>query len=279
MSSPEAEHPDDGARAAEHSRVPLGTESTSVDGFYGGRFALIQLRGAGYRSGLDALLLAATLPKDASGRVADLGAGAGAVGFAACCRSPAVTLCLVENQPLMAALSRQALGLPQNAAFSERVVVVEGDLLAGRPARDNLGLSDGALDHVLTNPPFHPHGHRPSPDPLRAAALTAIGPDFLARWVAASSALLRHGGSFAAILRTDAVPAALGACDGRLGAMRLVPVHTRSGEPASRVLMLATKGSRAPFRLLPGIVLRDEGNRPTDLLKAIESGEAELPPR
>ena len=278
MSSPEAENPHGGAGAANHSHTPPDTESTSVDGFYGGRFALIQPRRTGYRSGLDALLLAATLPKDAMGQAADLGAGAGAVGFAACCRNPAITMRLVENEPLMAGLARRALALPQNLAFADRVAIVEGDLLVGRAAREELGLVDGSLDHVLTNPPFHPHGHRPSPDPLRAVAMTATGPDFLARWFTVSAALLRHGGSFAAIFRTDAAPAALGACDGRFGAVRLVPIHTRLGQSASRVLMLAAKGSRAPFCLLPGIVLRDEDNHPTDVLKAIEAGIAELPP-
>ena len=284
MSSPDFGEPDGHPPAGEQpaagvSKFRPANQSTSVDGFYGGRFVLIQPRRAGYRSGLDALLLAATLPRDAAGRAADLGAGAGAVGFAACCRNPAITMRLVENEPVMVDLARRALALPQNFDFADRVAIVEGDLLVGRAAREDLGLADGAFDHVLTNPPFHPHGHRPSPDPLRAVAKTAAGPGFLARWFAVSAALLRHGGSFAAIVRTDAVPVALGACEGRLGAMRLLPVHTRTGEPASRVLMLATKGSRAPFRLLPGIALRDEGNRPTDLLEAIESGDAELPPR
>ena len=55
---------------------------TRIDAFWRGRFALVQPVGQGYRSGLDALLLASTLSTDAKGRLADLGAGAGAVGFA-----------------------------------------------------------------------------------------------------------------------------------------------------------------------------------------------------
>ncbi len=257
---------------------PPEGESTSVNDFYGGGFALIQPRRVGYRSGLDALLLAAALPTDATGLVADLGAGAGAVGLAACCRNRVVTMRLVENQPLMAELARQALALPRNAALAERIAVVEGDLLAGRSAREALGLADGSLDRILTNPPFHPHGHRMSLDPLRAGALTATAPDFLVRWIAASAALLRPGGRFAAILRADALPIALDACENRLGAVRCLPVHTRFGDPASRVLLLANKGSRAPFALLPGLVLRNADNRPTDLLRAIEAGTADLPP-
>lgn len=279
MSSPEPHLPAGRAGAPGTAGAIHADEPTSVDAFYDGRFALVQPRRAGYRSGLDALLVAATLPRDATGRAIDLGAGAGAVGLAACCRNPAVTMRLVESQPLMAALARRTLELPQNVALAGRVAVVEGDLLAGRADRERMGLSDGAFDHVLTNPPFYPDGHRPSPDPLRAGALTVAGPGSLGRWIAVSAALLRHGGSFAAILRTDAVPTVLVACAGRLGAMRLVPVHTRFGEMASRVLLLARKGSSAPFAILPALVLRDAGNRPTDLLKAIETGAAELPPR
>ena len=269
----------DRAAGSDHPESSFEQEPVSLDGFYGGRFTLIQPRKTGYRSGLDALLLAATLVSQDRGRAADLGAGAGAVGFAACCRNAAVTMRLVENQEIMADLARQSLALPRNADFAGRIEVIEGDLLAGRAARETMGLADASFDHVLTNPPFHPHDHRPSPDALRAGALMTAAPDFLARWIGVSAALLAPDGRFAAILRTDALAAVLSACEGRLGALRILPVHTRFGEPAGRVLLLARRGSRAPLSLLPGLVLRDRDNRPTDMLKAVEAGTADLPPR
>ena len=49
--------------------------------------------------------------------------------------------------------------------------------------------------------------------------MSAADGDFLARWVRACAALLGHGGRFATIVRTDALPTLLAACDGRIGAL------------------------------------------------------------
>ena len=42
---------------------------------------------------------------------------------------------------------------------------------------------------------------------------------------------------------------------GRFGGPDILPIHPRAGEPAHRVLLRAAKGSRAPARLLPPLVL------------------------
>ncbi|MCR4269269.1 methyltransferase, partial [Nitratireductor sp. ZSWI3] len=54
----------------------------SVDSFHRDAFRLVQPARGGHRSGIDAMLVAAALPDGFAGAVADLGAGAGAAGFA-----------------------------------------------------------------------------------------------------------------------------------------------------------------------------------------------------
>ncbi|MEF2552400.1 methyltransferase [Aurantimonas sp. A2-1-M11] len=253
-----------------------GEPAVRCDGFYGGRFALLQPQGRGYRSGLDALLLAATLPQGAGGRVADIGSGAGAVGLAAACRSAAAEVTLVENSKVMADLARRSLVLPANRELAARVRVAEVDILAGRAAREGAGLADGAFAHVLTNPPFHPCDHRVSPDPLRAAAMSAADGDFLGRWVRACAALLAHGGHFATIVRTDALPTLLTACEGRIGALRIVAIHSRDAAPAPRLVVLGRKGSRAPLAVLPAHTLHRPAGGLTDFAITIAEGTGDL---
>ena len=53
-----------------------GTES--IDAFHRGGFSLIQPLGRGHRSGVDAMIVAACVPVDLSGTVADFGSGSGA---------------------------------------------------------------------------------------------------------------------------------------------------------------------------------------------------------
>jgi tRNA1(Val) A37 N6-methylase TrmN6 len=247
---------------------------TSVDSFYGGRFHLVQPQGQGFRAGLDALLLAASLPADRGGAAVDLGAGAGAVGFAAVARCPALAVTLVENNPVMARLARQSLALAANAALAPRLGVFEADVLGRRPAREVAGLADGSFATVVTNPPFHPSGGRASPDAMRHAARATTDGEFLAGWIRSGAALLQTGGLFAMIARPDSLAEILAACDRRLGDIRILPVHAYAGAPAMRILLQARKGSRAPLSLLPGLVLHGPDGGLTAEGAGIGRGEA-----
>lgn len=71
-------------------------EESTLDAFHRGAFHLIQPR-RGHRAGMDAMMLAASLPGSFAGRLADLGSGAGAAGLAVATRCPDATVALVEQ--------------------------------------------------------------------------------------------------------------------------------------------------------------------------------------
>jgi len=52
----------------------------------------------------------------------------------------------------------------------------------------------------------------------------------------------------------------LAALAGRFRGAIITPLHPRAGEPATRVLVQAVKGSRAPLQLRAGLVLHGPGN-------------------
>jgi tRNA1(Val) A37 N6-methylase TrmN6 len=56
-----------------------------------------------------------------------------------------------------------------------------------------------------------------------------------------------------------------------------LPVHADAASPAIRVLVRATKGGRAPVRLLAALLLNDEAGRPTAYAERLLAGEAVLP--
>ncbi|MBP0616749.1 tRNA1(Val) (adenine(37)-N6)-methyltransferase [Jiella mangrovi] len=247
-----------------------------LDAFYDGAFAVFQPQGWGYRSGLDALLLAACVPHERAGRIADLGAGSGVVGFAAAHRAPGAAVMLAEAEPVMVELCRSSIDQPQNLKLSSRLSVATIDIGAPRKIREAAGLPDSAFDLVLTNPPFHPANHRRTPDPVRDRALFASADMTLDRWVAVAAALLAPGGRLVTVLRGDLLAGALKALRGGLGGLTILPVHTKEGAPAERVVIAAKKGSRAPLKLLAGIVLNDAAGRPTALCQDISKGTATL---
>ena len=244
----------------------------TVDAFHHGRFHLVQPLGRGHRAGIDAMLLAALVPDDAGGRLADLGAGAGAAGLAAAARVPGIAVTLVERSAEMAACARRTLALPANAALAERVSVLEADVTLSGRARLAAGLDDEVFDHVIMNPPFNDGGDRRPPDELKAAARAMTG-DLFERWIRTAGAIARPGAQLSLIARPQSLGEIAAACGRRFGGIEITPLHPRQGEDAIRILVTAIKGSRARLKLRAPLVLHDgEGHGFSALVDDLNNG-------
>lgn len=231
-----------------------GPQDTTLDLFLDGRLTLEQPARGRHRAGLDAVLLAAAVPDDATGRVIDLGAGVGTAGLAVAARVPGVRVVLVDRDPEVLRLARANAGRAENAAFGDRVAVVEVDLMGRAPAREAV-LPRESADRVICNPPFFAAGEvRASPDAARAQAHVFAG-GTLDDWVRVAAATLVPKGVLTLIFKGDGLGDILAACTGRFGAVSIVPVHPRAGAAAHRLIVTAIKGSRARPAILPGLVL------------------------
>ena len=194
---------------------------------------------SGFRSGLDAVMLAAAVPAQAGQTVLELGAGAGTASLCLLARVPGLALTGVEIDTNLTVL---AIG---NAAANEmRADFACADIFALPPAlkRD--------FDQVFCNPPFHGEG-QVSPNETRATALMDQGR--LEEWLRIGLQRTVSGGFFTAILRADRLNEALAALP-ETGVV-VFPLWPKAGEAAKRVIVQARKSSNAPFTLLPGLVL------------------------
>lgn len=225
--------------------MPFAPEQLTTDAFLGGRLTVRQPK-AGYRAGVDPVLLAAAVPARAGDAVLELGCGVGVASLCLGRRVPGVALAGIEVQADYAALARE------NAeANGIELEVVEGDL-----ARMPTELRARSFDHVIANPPyFRRDAGTPARDAGRETAFGEATP--LAQWIDAGMRRLRPGGRFTLIQRADRLPDLLAAFDGRRVALTLLPVAPRPGREATLVILAAVKGGRAPFRLLPPLVLHD----------------------
>ena len=70
------------------------------------------------------MVLAASVPGDFAGALADFGAGAGAAGLAVLSRVRGATATLVEQSPEMAQFAMRTLGHPANAALASRASIL-----------------------------------------------------------------------------------------------------------------------------------------------------------
>lgn len=234
--------------------------SETLDAFHRGRFHLLQPKGKGHRAGLDAMLLAALVPDDATGRLADFGAGAGAAGFAVASRVEALRIALVERSAQMTQLARRSIALPENRHLADRFELIEADVALTGAERRAAGLADGAFDHVIMNPPFNDHRDRRTPDELRAQAHAMDGPVFT-NWIRTACAIARPGGQLSLIARPQSLMDILSACENRFGGIHLTPVHPRPQEDAVRLLLSAIKGSRARLSLRPPLCVHESSGR------------------
>jgi tRNA1(Val) A37 N6-methylase TrmN6 len=91
----------------------------------------------------------------------------------------------------------------------------------------------------------------------------------LADWIGCGLARLRPRGLLTLIHHTERLGEIFALLEGRAGELRLLPLWPRQDRPAKRVLVRARKGSAAPLRLLPGLVLHREDGGFTDLAEAV----------
>ena len=109
------------------------------------------------------------------------------------------------------------------------------------------------------------------------ARRAAASPGALATWIRTAARLLRPDGTLTLIWRADGLSELSGLLEGAFGAVTVQPVHPKPAAPAIRVLARATKGSRAPSGLLPGLLLNDSDGRPTAEAEAVLRGAEALP--
>jgi tRNA1(Val) A37 N6-methylase TrmN6 len=256
--------------SAELGSAPTA-EGLSEDRWLGGRLVLLQPK-RGHRVGTDAALLVAAAGDARQGRIVDVGAGVGAVGLALAQRNPLASVDLVEIDPELTALAK---GNAERNGLQERTRVLRLDVLNPRERRD-AGLAEPA-SCVVTNPPFFDaNAVRASPDEGKARAHVLAGAEAgatLADWIQASLAMLAPGGRFVMIHRPEALSAILAAIGRRLGALALLPVHPTIGASAHRLLVSGVKGSKAPLRIAPGLVLHGADGRLSAEADAIHRGE------
>jgi tRNA1(Val) A37 N6-methylase TrmN6 len=235
------------------------------DAVLGGRLRLRQPTG-GHRFGHDAILLAASCPARSGEQVVDFGAGVGAAGLALATRVDGTLVTLVEIDPQLASLAAQNAERNQ---LAERVSAVVLDVAAPARAFAAAGLRPESIARVLMNPPFNdPARQRASPDRSRRLAHAAATAT-LAAWIKAAARLLRPRGTLSLIWRADGLRDVLEALASGFGAVTVLPLHPKAGEPAIRILVRATKASRAPLALLPGLSLADRSGRPTPEAEAV----------
>ena len=232
------------------------------DGFLGGRIVVRQPRD-GFRSGTDAVMLAAAVPARAGDDVLELGCG---VGSASLCLAARVRDCRITGIEIAPGLITIANENAHANRLDDRVRFEQADVLQ---LPKDLRKS---FDHVFCNPPFHQVSGEVSPNADRARAVSDR--EGLGNWIETGFARVAADGTLTAILRADRLVEALqiaprhGIC--------LFPLWARAGQPAKRIILQMHKNSHAPLRFAAGLILHEDDGAYTPQADAVLRNAASL---
>ncbi len=195
----------------------------------------------GYRASSDAVLLASLIENiKLSDTILDVGSGTGAVSLCLAYRFPENHITGLEIQPQLADLAKQSADINNFA----NLVYYQADI-----RQKKLPVSPCFFNHVITNPPYSEHD-RPSPNLSKALAHNHT--DFtLNEWLKFCLKMLKPFGKIYLINRVEAIDEILNTFSKRAGGIKIIPVYSKPGQQAKRILISAQKDSKAPTVICP----------------------------
>lgn len=237
-------------------------EETTEDTVYQGRVRLVQPV-KGFRTGFDSLLLAAALPVLDKGEALELGCGCGGALLPAAWRMPGVSFIGLELSEIVTRMARRGTILN---GFDPRVTIENTE------ASEWVKPHENRFDLVFANPPYFEPGKISGPGEGKAAAY--IETLSLEAWIKAMLHAAKPRAPVILVHRAAELARILAQLDRQAGEITVLPVASKAGEPARRVLVRGRKGlKRGPLTLLPPLITHtDDGSARTPAAQAIIEG-------
>lgn len=201
----------------------------------------------GYRASTDAVILSSLIHKVKPGdSLLDVGSGTGAIALCAATRfqDKNIEVKGIELQTKLAELANKSAA---DNGFN-KVEFINANIYE-QP------LPFCSFNHVVSNPPYTDHD-MPSPNPSKALAHNHR--DFnLQEWIKFCIKMIKPQGYFYMINRAEAVDEILAAIHGKLGNIMLIPLYSKTGQNAKRIMICAQKDSKAPTIIHPGLLVHN----------------------
>lgn len=203
----------------------------------------------GFRTSFDSVCLAASCPVKAGERLLDMGTGVGGALFATAFRVPEAHYTGIEIEKIYYDL---ALRNKELNNFTKNVEIIHVDF-------QNFDPADGKpyYDHIIMNPPFFDNAKfYGSPNPLASTARDLKETD-IKDWLKAAHRLLKSNGTLTMIFPSFGLDEILSFLHKKFGAIEIIPLWSRVGEPAKRIIIRAIKDRKTPLIVRAGIIIHN----------------------
>ena len=201
-----------------------------------------------YRTSSDAVLLAAMMHRIKSGaKILDVGSGTGSVSLCLAYRFRTAEIIGFEIQEKLVELANMSA----KVNGFENLKYFCHDIKEKKTPFDFC-----SFDYVITNPPYFQPGYV-SENQSKAAAHNGqdIGLD---EWLRFCIKMLKPFGTLCLIDRAEALDEILSLLYRKTGNIQILPVYSKKGQDAKRVILLAQKDSKASVRILNPLIVHDE---------------------
>lgn len=209
-----------------------------------GAVKLRQIEG-GFKTSIDAVLLAAACPAKNGQSVLDLGCGIGSAGLSLAARVEGIHLKGIDIQ------GDHVECAIENAALNE--ITAEFECADIRDYQGDL------FDHIICNPPYEDAGaHLVSPSDKNATARGHLEDDIaIDDWVKCAFNNLKSGGSLCIVHKAEACQKIIQALGKSFGATEIIPLWPKQGKNARRVIIRTIKHRKSPSIIHHGLVLHE----------------------
>lgn len=208
----------------------------------------------GFKTSIDAVLLAAACPAKTGSHILDIGCGVGSAGLCALARINDTNLTGLDIQ------SDHVFVAQKNATLnnvSKRCVFIEADI------RD---FDTHGFDHIICNPPYEEAGaHLVSPHTRNATARGHLNDQItIEHWIKCAFRCLKSGGSLTMIHKAAKTQEIIHALGKSFGATEIIPLWPKAGKEARRVIIRTIKHRKSPSRIHHGLILHEDDGRYTE---------------
>ncbi len=222
----------------------------------------------GFRFGIDAILLAASVASTKKINILDVGCGVGTVSLALAQRIEECRIMGIDKQHPYVRLASKNI---KENLFQHKIEVLWAEIEKPPPR-----LAAASYDVVVTNPPFfEPNNARPSPQELKARANHFTAEMNLAKWLNFCLLMLKSKGFCYLILPAKDLGNVISILHAKAGWCEVFPIFSKSGQPASRVIIKCQKNIKGDDILYQGLVIHNaDGSYTNEAAKVIHGGKA-----